>query len=497
MHKKLYINNLTSIIYQITTVLIGLILPRMILNTYGSEANGLISSITQMLGFISILDLGVGAVVQAALYKPLSFKEKDKISLIYSSAKKYFNIIAKALIIYIFILCVYYCTSNSNHFSNIYTISLIVAISISSFAQYYFGICNTLLITADQKIYINVIINLLALILSAIISIILMYYEYSIQIVKLASSLIFLMRPILLSIYVKKNYDIKIIKNPPKNVLPQKWNGLAQHISTVLTGQIDFIVLTMFSTFKSISIYNVYILPLMGIRVLIESFSTSYKSFFGKLIADSKIDELNMEFEKYENIMHFVVVVVFSCTVHVIIPFALLYTVGVTDTNYNQPFFSAIITLSYALYALRIPYTTIIFSAGHFKQTQLYSIIECLLNIIFSIIFVSSFDISGAALGTCIAVSYRLFISAYYLKNEIIKRRYIVFLKLILKDVIAVVIITFISKYVLLTDLSIIGWIIYSFKIFIICIIVTSLIFLINNNNINKFINKITAKVKN
>ncbi|MFR1295914.1 MAG: hypothetical protein ACLSBH_11075 [Coprobacillus cateniformis] len=80
----------------------------MMLITYGSDVNGLVSSITQMLGFITLLDLGIGAVVQASLYKPLSQKNNKQISLIFSSAQKYFQIIAKILLVYILGLCLYY-----------------------------------------------------------------------------------------------------------------------------------------------------------------------------------------------------------------------------------------------------------------------------------------------------------------------------------------------------------------------------------------------------
>ena len=131
MKKKLYINTIISILSQLVTIIIGLILPRLMLITYGSDVNGLVSSITQMLGFITLLDLGIGAVVQASLYKPLSQKNNKQISLIFSSAQKYFQIIAKILLVYILGLCLYYVIFKSNNFSWIYTVTLIISISIS------------------------------------------------------------------------------------------------------------------------------------------------------------------------------------------------------------------------------------------------------------------------------------------------------------------------------------------------------------------------------
>lgn len=480
MKSKLYTNTFFSLGYQILTIVVGLILPRVILSTYGSEVNGLVSSVTQMLGFISLLDLGVGAVVQAALYKPLSDKDNYQISLIYTSAQRYFKIIARVLIIYILFLCFYYSEIQKNIFSSIDTITLILSISISSFAQYYFGICNTLLINADQKIYVTTIVNMITLFISTIVSLILMFGGFSIQVMKFASSFIFLGRPLFLTLYVKKYYNLVEIENVPKNVLPQQWNGLAQHVATVLTAQIDYMVLTFFSTLKSISIYNIYTLPLTGIRLLIESISSSYKSFFGKLIADNKYKELYDEFEKYEIFMHYIVIIIFSCSAIVIVPFVLLYTNSVVDVNYNQPIFAYIITLSYAIFALRIPYTTIIFSAGHFKQTQQYCIIESFLNVFLSIVFVKYFGLSGAALGTCIAVVYRMCISAYYLQKNILKRRYIVFLKYIFLDCLSVLLIFMFSRKIQISEITVMSWIVYSLKVFLICLVITSFVYATN-----------------
>ncbi|MBR0142291.1 MAG: sugar isomerase, partial [Ruminococcus sp.] len=62
--KKLVYNTFVPFVLQITTVLCGLILPRLIIKTYGSKVNGLVGSVSDFLGIITLLDLGVGSVVQ-------------------------------------------------------------------------------------------------------------------------------------------------------------------------------------------------------------------------------------------------------------------------------------------------------------------------------------------------------------------------------------------------------------------------------------------------
>lgn len=51
-NKYLAINSIITVLMQVTTMICGLILPRMILEEFGSNVNGLTTSITQFLSFI-------------------------------------------------------------------------------------------------------------------------------------------------------------------------------------------------------------------------------------------------------------------------------------------------------------------------------------------------------------------------------------------------------------------------------------------------------------
>ena len=85
--KKLALNTICSLANQLVIVICGFILPRMFLVSYGSAVNGLQASISQFLAFITLCELGVGAVVQSSLYKPLATKNELEISQIVCSAE--------------------------------------------------------------------------------------------------------------------------------------------------------------------------------------------------------------------------------------------------------------------------------------------------------------------------------------------------------------------------------------------------------------------------
>ena len=95
-------------IAQITTLICGFILPRLFLQHYGSEVNGLVNSISQFLSVIAFLELGVGAVVQSSLYKPLAEKDNQQISKVMVSANKFFQRLACILLVYVISLMIIY-----------------------------------------------------------------------------------------------------------------------------------------------------------------------------------------------------------------------------------------------------------------------------------------------------------------------------------------------------------------------------------------------------
>lgn len=432
--KKLKLNTGFSIFNQIVLIISGLILPRFILKFYGSDINGLISSITQFLNIITFLELGVGGVVQSALYDPIFRKDTDKIDRILSAAKRYFNLIAKFLIIYVLILAILYPRFVENPLDSISTVFLIFSMSIGLFAQYYFGIVNQLMLNSDQKAYIHISWQSLLIIVNTIVSILLIINGYSITTVKFISGLIFLARPAFLNYYVKNNYQLNADIKNLEDELPQKWNGVAQHVAYTVLNSTDIVVLTLFSSLQNVSIYSVYYMVVNGVKLLVSSVTNGFQAFFGNLLVATSKEKLNSYFSETEWLIHSIVTFLFGMTSILIVPFVDLYTNGVKDANYHFPIFAILITLTQMIYCLRLPYYSIINAAGHFKETQTSAIIEALLNIIISIVLVIFFGLIGVAIGTLVAMLYRTLYLVFYLSKNILYRKIQFFVKNIIVD---------------------------------------------------------------
>ena len=102
------INMMSSLILQAVTMISGLIVPKLILSTFGSEVNGLVSSLNQFLSYITLLEGGITGIVMTNLYKPIVEKKYDKIEVILSTAKKFYRKIGIIYIVYAIILAILY-----------------------------------------------------------------------------------------------------------------------------------------------------------------------------------------------------------------------------------------------------------------------------------------------------------------------------------------------------------------------------------------------------
>ena len=474
MRNKLFLNTVTSFTLQITTLLCGFILPRLILSAYGSEINGLVQSVTQFLGAISFLELGVGQVIQSALYKPLSQKDKTGISSVVASGERFFRKIAYILAVYVIVLIFIYPIISEQDFGWLFTATLILSMCIGSFAQYYFGIIDKILLNADQLGYIQYSSTIVALILNTVFSVVLIKSGSSIQIVKLVSSLVFLMVPFVLRLYIRKHYDIDRKIKYDTEPIKQKWNGIAQHISAFILNGTDTIVLTVFSTLSNVSIYSVYNMIAIGMHQLYQAATNGLHSYIGHLWAKQELVKLNKVFGCVEMGHHFSTVFLFSCTGILIVPFISVYTLGITDANYIQPFFGVLMVLAHASQCLKTTYNMVILAGGHYKQVQSCHIISAVLNAVISVVGVYFYGLIGVAIGTVISMFYQLIWMAIYDSKNLIKWPIKNFIKQILVDIITVIFIVLATSWIELGEVNYISWFFMAVKVGIIALAITA-----------------------
>lgn len=475
MRKKLLAKNtVASLLSQITALVCGFILPRLFLEYFGSEVNGLVNSITQFLGVISFLELGVGAVVQSSLYKPLADGDKQQVSRVMVSADRFFRRLAQILLGYVLILVAVYPLIANQSFGYLYTATLIAAISISSFAQYYFGIVNSLLLNADQRGYIQYNAQTITVVLNTVVCVFMIKLGGSVQLVKLTTSLIYLARPLILRIYVSRMYQIDWKIQYDKEPIQQKWNGVAQHIAAVVLDGTDTIVLTLLSTLSNVSIYSVYFMVIRGVKTLFLSMTNGIQSLLGELWARQELNELRETFGWSEWCIHTGTTYVFACTAALIVPFVRVYTAGINDANYIQPAFAILLTLANAMHCLRLPYNIMVLVAGHYKQTQKNYIVAATINIVLSVLTVKAWGLIGVAIGTLAAMAYQTVWLAIYDSKHFVFWPMKAVVKQFVVDSVTATCIVMLSGMLTMRSVSYLSWIILAIVTALLAIIITA-----------------------
>lgn len=420
--KKALKNMIAAIGYELVAVVCGLILPRLILSTFGSSYNGITTSITQFLSCVTLLRAGVAGVTRAALYKPLANKDYRSISAIVNATSKFMKKIAIIFSIAIVVFACLYPFLVSDEFEWLFSSTLVLILGISTFVQYYFGITYQFLLEADQRQYVNSIIQIITVILNTILSAILIKLGGGIHIVKMGSAVAFSLNPLLINLYVRKKYKINKKIPSDNSALKQRWDAFWQSVAFFVHNNTDTIVLTCFTNMKEVSVYTVYNYVILNIRNVLLTFVTGFGAAFGNMLARGEIELAKKNLRIYEWILFNATAVIYTTAGIMIVPFALVYTSGVNDVNYSRPLFAFLITIAGAFSCFRIPYQTITEAAGHFRQTRNGAFIEAGLNITISVVAVIKFGLVGVAVGTVVATVFRSVQYSVYLSRHIIKR---------------------------------------------------------------------------
>lgn len=446
--KKGFLNMFSHLLDQAVTAICGFIVPRLVLESFGSETNGMVSSITQFLGIIALMESGFGSVAKTAFYRPLASGDRNGISGVYNATESFFKRIALIFAGYCVVLSFVFPLIKESSFDYFFVLTLVLILGIKSFMQYYFGVSYTLLFGADQCSYISGFLQVVAIILNAILTVILLNAGAGVHVVKLVSAGVFIIKPIIMNIYGRRKYkiDYKIPKD--QKSLSQKWDNLGQSIALYIHTKTDSMLITFFLNFAEVSVYSVYSLVTTSLSAIITSISSGFVSGLGNMYAKGEKENFDKVFSLYEFVNITVTFLFYTIAFIVIIPFVKVYTINVTDVDYIRPVFAGIIVVAELLYCLRLPYYYMITNARHFKQIKKGAYVEAGLNVSISLVLINLMGITGLVIGTSVAMLFRTTQIVLYCSKNIIKRTPWVVLKRVVINLIGAASSVLVSKLV-------------------------------------------------
>lgn len=420
--KKSAYNVLTSILGQAITIAMGIVIPRLVLVNLGSENNGLLSSVTQALGYASLLEAGVGLASLQALYKPIAEKDYASINAIMSATNLYYKRTGLAYLLVVILLAIIYpiVIRTTIPYGVIFLVVLISGLP--GVVNYYFQGKYKILLQAEGKTYIVTNLTTVIGILTSLGKIALLLLGFGVIAVQTLYLLVSLVQMIYISRYIRQNYTwLDTSVRPAYDKLSQKNSVLAHQLSGLIFSNTDTVVLSVFCGLSVVSVYSMYAMLFGLVGTLLSNLAGSITFILGQ--------ELEIDQKKYQKLQDSFELVYVSLSFSLffvaytyIIPFLQIYTDGINDINYIDQVLPTLFAIIALLENSRLSSAKAIHVAGHFRQTQWHAWVEMIINIGVSLLGVLIWGIYGVLIGTIAALLFRANAMIIYANKKILHR---------------------------------------------------------------------------
>ena len=408
---------------QILILALGLIVPRFILTSYGSEINGLLTTVVQIFTYVALLEAGIGNASLNALYKPFADKNENEVCDIFSATQKYFRKVTFIYIICVFAVAFVYPLCIKCELSYLQIFLVILFQGLSGALTFFFVAAYKQVLMADGKNYIVSNISFIIYVLTSATKIILMGLGFDVVILQLGYFLVHCGQIFLFVFYMNKKYPwLKERKNPDMSVLSQRKAFLIHELSGTVFSSTDAFVLSTFCSLSIASVYSVYNMVLVALNSLINSINGGLSYILGQGYNSGDMKKYEKIHDTYDSIYMALVFSLFSVAYVLICPFVTLYTKGVTDVQYVDYLLPILFVSIQLLSCGRATSARLITISGHAKATQWRSLIEAIINLTVSIIMVNLVGIYGVLIGTIVALLYRSNDIIIYANIKILKR---------------------------------------------------------------------------
>ena len=414
-------NILINILSQALTLGLGIVIPRLVLVNLGSEANGLMNTINQILAYVALLEAGVGAATLQALYGPVSNGDKDCTNRVLAATNYFYKRTGTLYFFVILGLTLLFPITLKSELPRQDVMWVVFLSGMPGVVNFYFQGKFRLLLQAEGKSYVLTALSTAVHFLTSIAKIILLLNGFSIVALQVMYLIFSLAQMIFIMAYMKRHYAWLDMKATPNfEAISQSKNAMIHQISTFVFSNTDMLILTYFCGLSTVSVYSMYTLFFGIIATMISNFSGANFILGQTFHTDrKKYLKLHDMYELYNMTLTFCL---YCITNLYILPFMKLYTDGIQDISYLDKYLPYLFIATYLLSNGRLSSTVVINFAGHFRQTQWGSLLESAINLSVSLVGVYYWGIYGVLLGTIAALLYRTNDLICYASRHILMR---------------------------------------------------------------------------
>lgn len=406
--RKFAKNVMVSALTQVLALIGGFLLPKIMLKYFGSEINGLVTSITQVMTYLALLEAGLSGASTFALYKPLTQEDTTEISRVVNATKQaYYKVGYVLLSLSVFASLAYAFLIKTSLLSRLEVAALFLIIALNTVVDFFALAKYRSLLAADQKYYVISLSTTIQTVVNVAIIWALAAAGLGIVWVRLVALCSLLTRSLILVIYCKKHYRYldRHVEGDPA-LLNKRWDALfLQILGTVHRGA-PILIATVMLTLNDVSIYSIYNMVFSGLATVLSIFTTGLQSSFGDVLAREEYDTFKASYEQFETMYYLVTTIMYSVAFVTIIPFIRVYTAN-ADIDYIFPVLGAMFSINEYLFCIKNPQGMTVIAAGLYRETRWQALTQALICIIGGIVACHFLGLYGILIGRICSNVYR------------------------------------------------------------------------------------------
>ena len=404
--KKAEKNFISSTIFNAINLLTTFGIRTLFIYFLGIEYLGVHGLFTNILGMLSLAELGISSAIAFSLYKPLASGDKNKIRQLIRFYKKAYRVIA-LIILVLGLALIPFLHLIVNGVENVSNLYLIYLLFLANTVSTYFVSYKSILVTADQKEYIvnniNTMAKVAAAILQAIILVIFRNYILFL-VIELAISVL---SKLLINHQVNKSYSYINDENrtelsrEDKKTIFRKIRALFLHkVGEVSIYQTDNILTSILISTDTVGLVSNFTLIISNVNKFIVSFFNSAIAGLGNVIAVDSVERQLKVAKRYDFLSYCFYSWSAACLYFLLGPFISLWIGSDKMIDHGT---ICLLCVNFYMTGMRVALTNIRNAAGIFEKDKWVSIIQAVANIVISIVLAINLGLIGIYLGTFIS----------------------------------------------------------------------------------------------
>ena len=415
-------NLISSLVYQAVLITLSFLLPRLYLENFGSEVNGVLQTIKQIFTYLCLLEAGVGLATTQALYKRMGEQDFKSANEVLSATNSYYKRTGMIYLAIVLAIAIVYAYAIPTSIDGNVVFFIIILTALPALFSYFVQAKYRILMEVDGRKYVINNAETILQIASNAGKILVLLLTDSLILIQLVYCIISLIQLGYLYFYAKRRYKWLDLKAKPDfAAISQKNSVLVHQLSGMVFHNTDVILISALCDFKAASIYAIYNIFFSQVQNFITNVVSSFTFALGQMFHTdrTKFDKL---YHAYETFYIMATFMIYTLMAVFLLPLIQLYTSGINDAEYTNAFLLLLFVIMNLISNAKIPVNGIIEFAGEFEKTRSYAIWEMVINITVSIAAILYMGICGAILGTVAALLYRGIVTIYYSNKKVLKR---------------------------------------------------------------------------